>query len=245
MKFLLKIVVAIVLVGSLFSPTAFAKSDQAKESLVALGDSIPFGYNLGKTNQNPARTAYPFIIGDSADLRVRNLGVPGWQTSQLLEAIQTDQKYRQAVRHSDYVVLTIGNNDLLAILREAQIESGGNPALFQQLLQTKLSNSAIFVNIGAIIQEIRSLTDAPIVLYNVYNPFQVNDPLHLVATSILPQINFNFSAIAGFYPDVVLADAYTAFGSNQSQYVILNDIHPTIDGQIVLAQVGLRALGLQ
>ena len=245
MKSFIKVVVALVLVMSLFSPTAFAKSDQAKESLVALGDSIPFGYNLGKTNQNPAKTAYPFVIGDSADLRVRNLGVPGWQTSQLLDALQTDQKYRQAVKHSDYIVLTIGNNDLLAILRDAQIESGGDPALFQQLLQSKLSNSNIFVNIGAIIQEIRSLTDAQIVMYNVYNPFQLNDPLHFVAASILPQINFNFSAIAGVYPGIVVADAFSAFGNNQAQYVIVNDIHPTIDGQIVLAQLGLTALGLQ
>ena len=244
MKKLIKIIVVLLLASLLVAPGAFAKSDNAKESLVAVGDSIPFGLNLGQTNQNPAKTSYPYLIGKLADLRVRNLGVPGWQSDQLLEALQTDQKYRQAIIHSDYVAVTIGNNDLLAILREAATESGGNQALFQQLLQLKLSQSDVFSNIQQIITEIRSLTDSPIVLYNVYNPFQLTDPLHYVADGILPNINAAFAGLAFANEDVYLADAYTAFGNNQALYVLPGDIHPTNAGQAKLAEIGLQALSL-
>lgn len=245
MKRLIKTATAILLVSSLTAPAAFAKNENAKESLVALGDSIPFGFNLGQTNKTPAKTSYPYLIGADSDLRVRNLGIPGWQSTQLLDAIETDQKYRQAVDHADYVSVTIGSNDLLAILRAAAGESGGNQVLFQQLLQQKLASSNVFTNISETIEEIRSLTDAPIVLYNVYNPFQLNDPLHYVADSVLPQINTAFTGLAFSNSDIYVADAYTAFGNNQATYVIQGDIHPTNAGQAVLAHIGLDALGLE
>lgn len=244
MKKLFKIVAAILLVSSLSSPVAFAKNVNAKESLVALGDSIPFGYNLGKNNQHPAKTSYPYLIGEDGDLRVRNLGVTGWQSLELLTAVETDQKYRQAISHSDYVAVTIGSNDLLAILRAAAAESAGNPVLFQQLVQLKLANSDVFDNIAETILEIRSLTDSPIVIYNVYNPFQVNDPLHNVAAAFLPNVNGAFIALAYSYDDVSVADAYSAFGNDQATYVIQGDIHPTNAGQAVLSKIGLKALGL-
>lgn len=236
---------AVLLAASLMSPTAFAKSDQAKESFVALGDSIPFGYNLGQNNKNPSKAAYPYLIGAEEDLRVRNLGVPGWQSDQLLDALEEEQKYRQAVSHADYVAITIGNNDLLQILREAGAESAGNPALFQQLLVQKLQADDVFANIAAAIAETRSLTDAPIVLYNVYNPFQLNDSLHYVADAILPMINQTFTALAASSENVFLADANSAFGNNQAAYVIAGDIHPTAAGQQVLADIGSLALGFE
>ncbi|WP_240611974.1 SGNH/GDSL hydrolase family protein [Planococcus halotolerans] len=240
-----KSLAVILLATSIISPAASAKSDQAKESLVALGDSIPFGYNLGQTNQNPSKAAYPYLIGAEEDLRVRNLGIPGWQSEQLLGALEDEQKYRQAISHADYVVITIGNNDLLQILREAGEESGGNQAQFQQLLVQKLQADDVFANIAAAIAETRSLTDAPIVLYNVYNPFQLTDQLHYVADAILPGINQTFAALAASSENVYLADAYTAFGDNQAAYVIQGDIHPTAAGQQVLADIGITAFGLE
>ena len=240
-----KSLAVILLATSIISPAASAKSEQAKESLVALGDSIPFGYNLGQTNQNPSKAAYPYLIGAEEDLRVRNLGIPGWQSEQLLDALEDEQKYRQAISHADYVVITIGNNDLLQILREAGEESAGNQALFQQLLAQKLQADDVFANIAAAIAETRSLTDAPIVLYNVYNPFQVTDQLHYVADAILPGINQTFAALAASGENVYLADAYTAFGDNQATYVIQGDIHPTAAGQQVLADIGISAFGLE
>lgn len=246
---LFKSLALLLIVSLLFSTTAFAKSDNAKKSLVALGDSIPFGYNLGHNNNHaPSKYAYPYLIGDDGDLRVRNLGVPGWQTNQMLAALETDQKYRQAVRHADYIVLNIGNNDLLQALKAAQMVSNGNPLLFNQSLKQEIKDSNLFGNIGEVIKETRSLTDAPIVIYNVYNPFQADEPLHTIGLQILPTINKNFTDLTtnynAVYGNVLLADAYAAFGRNQAAYVIPDDIHPTIEGQIRLAEIGIDVLNL-
>ncbi|OJF93122.1 lipolytic protein G-D-S-L family [Alkalibacterium sp. 20] len=240
---------AVLFVSLLSSPAAFAKSDNAKESLVAVGDSIPFGYNLGQTNQNPAKTSYPYVIGKLSDLRVRNLGVSGRQSGQLLTALQTNQKYRQAIIHSDYVAVTIGSNDFLGILRAADAESREKQVPFEVILagMLKVNSPVIFNNITQTIKEVRLLTDSPIVLYNVYNPFQTYDPflLYGVAETYLPGINTVFENLASTYPDVYLADAYSAFRDNEDEeYVLPGDIHPTEAGQAKLAEIGLDALKL-
>lgn len=248
MKKIFKLSALLLVINLLFSPTTFAKSDNGNTLLVALGDSIPYGYNLSKNNENPSMFAFPYLIGNEANLQVRNLGVPGWKTIDLLRALRTDQTYRQAVKHADYITINIGNNDLLQALKAAQADSGGDPVLFTPLLQQKITGSNLFRNLGEIIKEARTLTDAPIAIYNVYNPFQKDTSLHRVALQVLPIINSTYEKLTTvfhyLYDDVLLADAYAAFGQNQATYVIPDDIHPTIKGQIKLAQIGLDVLGL-
>lgn len=253
MKKLFKLFSALLIILTFATPTAFASNDHGnghgkdhgKELLVSLGDSIPFGYGLSKDIGVPSKSAFPYLIGDEADLRVRNLAVPGWQTDDLLAALDTNKKFRKAVKHADYVTVTIGSNDFLEALRIANVESGGNPALLEKLLAQKLAQSDAFDNLADILEEIRSLTDAPIVLYNIYNPFQVNDPAHQLADRFLPQLNATYALLAGDFYNVELADAAAAFGDNQAKYVIKGDIHPTAAGQKVLAKIGLRALCLE
>ncbi|UTR12343.1 GDSL-type esterase/lipase family protein [Evansella sp. LMS18] len=247
MRCIFKTFILMLIVSLFFATDAFAKSDQAKNSLVALGDSIPFGYNLGENNNAaPYREAYPYIVGKEADMRVRNLGVPGWRTDQLLTALETDQKFRQAVRHADYITLSIGNNDLLQALAKAQQLSGGNSELFLYHLKEQIENINVYDNLDAIVGKVRSLTSAPIVFYNIYNPFQTYDPLHSVGNLVLSEINPMLDAQAlslnRRYGDVAVVDAFTAFGNNQAEYVIAGDIHPTLAGQRVLAEAGLQAL---
>lgn len=162
----------------------------------------------------------------------------------MLKALQTDQNYRQTIRHSDYITLTIGNNDLIAILRAVSIESNGDSTLYEPLLRQKLAASNVFGNVAQVITKTRALTDSPIVLYNVYNPFQLNDPLHYLADAFLPQINAAIAGLTFAAPNVYLADADGAFGNNQASFVIQDDVHPTAAGQAVLAEIGLNALNL-
>jgi lysophospholipase L1-like esterase len=233
-----------------FSSTGLAKSEVAKKSLVALGDSIPFGYNLGVNNDHPSKLAYPYIMGNQADLRVRDLAEPGWTTDQLLTALRSDEKFRQAVGHADYITMSIGNNDLLGALRRG----GGDPVAVQMQLAQTLPT--LLDNLDKTVAAIRGLTDAPIVIYNIYNPFQLTDqPLNSLSAYLLNnpdprQMDVNdlyamHTAILNMsYGNVHLADAYSAFG-NSGQYVRVGDIHPTTDGQAILAEVGLDAFGLE
>ncbi|EGA91089.1 lipolytic protein G-D-S-L family [Planococcus donghaensis MPA1U2] len=241
MKKLLQLLIAVFLVLSLGPLSVSAENNHGKDLLVSLGDSVPYGYNLGKNNNQPSKAAFPYLIGEKADLRVRNLSAYGWQTSDLLTAIETNKKYQKAIHHADYITITIAGNDFIEILRAANAESGGDSDLFKFLIQQKLSTSKAFNNLAEIINEIRTLSDAPIVLYNMYNPFQTNDPLHNIANLFLPQVNATFAELAHNFNDVHIADAYNAFGNNQEKYVLPQDIHPTKAGQKKLAKIGIKA----
>lgn len=253
MSKLFKLFSALLIILTFATPTAFASNDHGKDHgyhhgkdlLVSLGDSIAFGYGLSTDIGTPSKAAFPYLIGDEADLRVRNLAVSGWQTDDLLAALENNKKFRKAVKHADYVTVAVGSNDFLEALRLANVESGGDPVRFEKLLAQKLAQSDVFDNLAEILKEIRSLTDEPIVLYNIYNPFQVNDPVHQFADRFLPQINANYALLADAFHDVELADAAAAFGDKQAKYVIKGDVHPTAAGQKLLAKIGLRALCIE
>jgi lysophospholipase L1-like esterase len=236
---ILRTLAVLVLSCLVFSTTGFAKGPNAKESLVALGDSITFGYNLGVNNEHPSKFAFPYLIDkEGKDFRVDNLGVPGWRTDQLLNALEHDQKFQQAVKHADTIILDIGSNDLLQGLKAGEQD----PSAINRAISTML------LNLTKNISQIRTLTDAPIVVYNIYNPFQPSDPLHSLGDLLLPSINGQIGKIVDSYKAVgakiVLADAYNAYGNNQPTYILPGDIHPTIEGQEVLANLAEEALGL-
>jgi len=236
----------VALAGSLFSSTSFAGENNGnaygKVDLVGLGDSITYGYNLPDTNSNANSSAFafPYLIGDDKGLQLdsRNLGVPGWTTSDLLTAIKTDKNFKQSIKHAEYITLDIGSNDLLQTIDA----SNGNPIELQQKIIEMLP--VLTNNLDQIIQEISTLTDAPIVVYNIYNPFQLNDPMHFLANPLLTNIVNPAIRLVVSQNNAKLADAYTAFGEDQLTYVRQGDIHPTIAGQKVLAEIGEESLGL-
>ncbi|MDC3418563.1 GDSL-type esterase/lipase family protein [Aquibacillus salsiterrae] len=245
MKHLFKLMVVVLVMSLSFTGTVFAKSEQAKKSLVALGDSIPFGYNLENNNNRTSRDAYPYLIGEEADFRVRDLGKPGWTTEQLLDAVTTGDTFRDALKHADYVTISVGSNDLLAVLRKVGTV---DVATLQNEVENATQN--IVTNIIATIGEIRKLTDAPLVVYNIYNPFGEGDALNSYAPVLLDNeqgVNAAFASLPimlGKFgvSGVTIADANTAF-TDSGEYVIKGDIHPTVDGQELLAQIGLYAFG--
>lgn len=213
---------------------------EGKESLVSLGDSITFGLNLEKNNNHVSKNAYPSIIAESENFRVRNLGVSGDTTEDLLILLQTD-KYRDAIRHADVITLNIGNNDFLQGARSLIQELLTNENFEHndediQLLETITQTFGL--NLYTIIQEIRNLTDAPIILYNLYNPFFGFDQK---AGLVLSGAN-NIIQAYDADPGIVVVDAFGAFAGKQNTLILPGDVHPTTEGQELLAQLGIQAL---
>lgn len=222
--------------------SACSQDDIELAKLVALGDSITFGANLDDSEH----AAYPVLIGEEAGFDVSNLAVSGWQTGQVTAALQEDEEFQTRVKDADYIAMTIGGNDyLLQILGNAQTESSNDPMRIANSLLQQLSTNPLGADLKALIDEIRSLTDAKILLYNVYNPLPPSSELYDIGESLLPQINAIFTEIAESHENVVLADAFSAYQEKQADYIIAGDIHPTAEGQAVLAEIGLEALGLE
>lgn len=221
--------------------SACAQDDAEQATLVALGDSITYGANL----EDREVSAYPYLMGEAAELEVQNLAVSGWQTGQLIDALRTDAEYQQIVSEADFIAMTIGGNDLLRILRTAEAESGGSMEVMMGIILEELASNVVFDEVGELIEEIRSLTDARILLFNIYNPLPPSSSLYFIGDSLLPQVNTAIANVAEIYEDVHLADAFTAYQNNQDAYIIAGDIHPTEEGQAVLAEIGMEAINAE
>jgi lysophospholipase L1-like esterase len=219
-----------------------ANNGQAKQSIVSLGDSITFGWNLDGTGKNThvSKEAFPAIVASEEHFRIRNLGVGDDTSSDLLNLLQTE-KYREAIRHADYISVDIGSNDFL---------QGAKPVINRLLTipnyQPTSTDYALIkdittrmgMNLAVIIKEIRSLTDAPIVLYTLYNPFAGYD---VQAGGLLQGANDIIKSYDAD-PSIVVADAFKAFIGKQDKLILPGDVHPNTEGQEVLAQLALDAL---
>lgn len=243
--------------GILVQATASAAVQQPQEGvLVALGDSITFGYNLTDTNGNttPSHSAFPYLIGRDTGYTISDLGVPGWTSDDLRVALGTPN-FARAVQGAAAITLDIGSNDLLRLagqmhLLDAAQKDPTAPVTVtpEQQAQFTQAIQQFGVNLNSILTTLRSQTQAPIVLYNLYNPFPPGTGLNTVTEQFEQAENAIIAKAVQSVPRVALADVHTAFAGKQAEYVRVaqGDVHPTASGQAVLAQAGesaLRALG--
>ncbi len=216
--------------------------------LVALGDSITYGLYLDADVTKPSTLAFPHLI-EAGKHEVINLGVPGLTSAQLLQLLQTNEEYLTAVQQASIITVNIGNNDLLQAAGIAEAIENGEPIIIDEELQNKLDGAVLEMaqNLQAIMGMIRQQSDAPVVLYNLYNPFGENeDPflqsLHLLGEELIPAINSQIIHPIANQSAAVVADAYTAFSGKQSVYITYDFVHPNALGHEALAAAGVAAL---
>lgn len=245
-------VIAISSVGS--TTAAFADTAKAQGSLVALGDSITFGWNLDDTKNNSvaSQSAFPFVMGKDDNFETTDLGLGGATSGDLLTALQTPS-FMTAVKGAKVITLDIGSNDLLGLAGQMGLLTTAqqDPTTPIQLTAQQQQQFADAItqfgkNLPLILAAIRQQNPAaPIVLFNLYDPFpsQVT-ALHAVTESLQLTQNQIIAQVAATMKNVAVVDAHKAFDGKQLAYVRVaqQDVHPTVAGQAALALAGEAAL---
>lgn len=210
--------------------------------LVALGDSISFGYNLGP-NLQPSPLAFPYLMGQQENLPVNDLAVPGWTSGDLLTALPT-APFAEALSSAKVVTIDIGSNDLLSIgLKDGILFSGQSSLTPAELEAITAAIQGFGTNLAAIVGMVqKEAPQAKVVLYNLYNPI----PSQMVVLSTLVNspimaMNQIVGQVAAQY-HLTVANAYQAFAGQQQIDVLTEDVHPSPVGQLVLAKLGEQAL---
>ncbi|RIV26452.1 SGNH/GDSL hydrolase family protein [Alicyclobacillaceae bacterium I2511] len=212
--------------------------------LVALGDSISFGYNLGPNNNQPSQKAFPYLLAKWNGDTVQDLGVPGWTSSNLLTALQQNTAFQSTVRQASVITIDIGSNDLLGLAEQDGLLTASNPDVTpQEQSQFAQAIAGFAQNLPQILERVHSLAPhAYIVLYNLYDPISSQyTGLHALAEQLVGKENQVIAGVAS-QAGLTVADAYAAFNGNQNVLVRPADVHPTVLGQDALAAVGERAL---
>ncbi|GMA50903.1 hypothetical protein GCM10025857_22600 [Alicyclobacillus contaminans] len=171
-------------------------------------------------------------------MQVDNLGVPGWESADVLHALQTT-KFRKAIAAANVVTLDIGSNDLLHTSYDLAAMANTTPPAKNQVMSDPLFQQSLAQyskNLPAILTQLRTLTKAPIVLLNLYNPFPDGSDLHAVAEQVVAAANQVIYATAARF-DVPVADIHSVFNHQQATDVRIEalDIHPTVTGQQAIA----------
>ncbi|WP_304457936.1 SGNH/GDSL hydrolase family protein [Alicyclobacillus sendaiensis] len=218
--------------------------------LVALGDSITFGYNLGN-NHEPSPLAFPYLLAKKEGWRAVDLGVPGWTSGDLLRALRTNAAMRADVAAAQVITVDIGSNDLL-LPALAMLPKGADWA---RVTPTSSQAATLASKLAQGIQDVRSNLAsilsllhqdnprATVVVYDLYNPFPASDKwLHQTAESAIVAANVAIAADAVAVGDPV-ADAYDTL-TDPSADILPHDVHPTALGQRLLAEAGEQALAL-
>lgn len=238
------LLVFILLFGAIFAPTVSAANVGGKKlKIVSLGDSITYGWNLDPDKSKPSDYAFPNWIGER-DHKVTNLSKPGWTSSQLLSEMEQNPDYADAIRKADIITLNIGSNDLLLATGIAAIIKSGQPFEITPELQQKINVAfgQLAVNLNSIMENIRENTDAPVILYTLYNPFGLTgipkfDSYHFTGNYLLTPVNQTIILPHAKKGSVLIADAFSAYDGKQAAYILPGDIHPTVEGQAALAKL--------
>ncbi|MCL6515846.1 SGNH/GDSL hydrolase family protein [Alicyclobacillus sp.] len=240
------------LVTLLTIPAAPAAADTRRPSgallpgqrLVALGDSIPFGYGLpgavapvtarSLSELRPAPAAYPLLVARDNQARAVDLAVPGWTSSDLLGALGT-APFAHALRQANVVTIEIGSNDLLRAAPErTAAQTGGAVRVDPARVQAAISQ--LGKNLPLILAAVRKQTAAPIVLFNLYNPYPAASSLHTAAESAVSAANQVIAATAA-QNAIPVVDAHAVMDGHQTLLIRVaeGDIHPNAAGQRALA----------
>lgn len=215
----------------------------------ALGDSLASGA-LAQEGY-VARYATYVNTDTGANVTTVNLGIPGWHSGDLLNAIQNDPAMRASISNAQIVTFDIGGNDLSdAHSSYTGGTCGGTDG--QDCLRTAVSTFE--TNWDAIVSALLALrpTSTTIIrTMDIYNPYVAADMQAGIFTIVEPyldQVNSHIHASgqANGIPVATVHQAFNGAGGSTDPgtlgLIALDGFHPNDAGHKVIADQ-LRVLG--
>ncbi|PWK15922.1 SGNH/GDSL hydrolase family protein [Tumebacillus permanentifrigoris] len=213
-----------------------------RKTLVALGDSITAGVG-GTWNRGYPTHLAKRLEAQHADLKLVNWGIPGLTIPRLTKALRKGDHLYDTLATADWIVMTIGGNDVINLF----------PKRFDESEPLTLQSQTIARELDLLMTTLISLTTCPIYLGNLYNPF----PQSELAAHLIGALNrLHLTPLAKRYQHVHLvplsnvlrgeeprAIQYFKTGSIQDmKKYFRRPIHPNDHGHELIAEAFYRAI---
>lgn len=257
-----EIFAAFLLAFSLIASPAYRPAEYSG-TLVALGDSITYGYGLEDID-----TRYSQLLADELGMEHVNLAVNGYKAEDLLKQLTEDERTIESVSGAEVVCLSIGGNELLGPFIQtimSKLPAGtdvtaitmqdiiglmqsvtADPTVMPQLKGAIDVRISIFAaQYPQIIERIYELNpEAVIVSQTLYNPVAGIMPM---ADALLGQMYYAFGDISDiilYTHGPIVVDTAAAFLGKASELTNISafDIHPNLAGHKVIAGLMKDAL---
>lgn len=230
------------------------------EYFIAFGDSITAGYRLEApddpgyvrycdANYGKSRDLYVNKIAEHYSLDIYNYAVSGYTSEDLLNLIRRmGTKQRAIVNKSEFIVISIGGNDLLKILNEETISlaiQSKVTGVFRPIESIDSVLNGVNENYRKTIGLLSEIApDVMIYGQTMYNPFIAcvgGIDLGDIFGPYIEMLNDVFEQIANDYPNFSLVDV-SPLNENTDSYYRDADIHPTVIGHASIAECYIEAI---
>ncbi|WP_174732961.1 SGNH/GDSL hydrolase family protein [Mesobacillus harenae] len=206
-------------------------------NIVAAGDSLTEG--IGDSTKRGGYLPYLEELIEKEknirEVRMDNFGIKGNKSSQLIDRIKSEE-VRTSIRESDMVILTIGGNDVMKVVRENFTQLELDPFNVERSNYEK--------RLVTILNEIRSINnETMVVLVGLYNPFykwftdieEMND--------IIDEWNSVSRSIVARYPSAYFVEIGDIFQTEEENLLYTDQFHPNDRGYELMAQRIFESLG--
>jgi len=215
---------------------------------VVLGDSIAAEYGS-------RGNGYASIVANTQGFELNILARDGWTTRDVINQLSNDDSARYDVATADVIQLVIGGNDLREPTPAGpaidEIDRSGDYTLWNAHCDV------IAERFATIVELVRELNpDAPFFVFNQYTPnvkslgfipagyvfgatrYISGTTLYIYAQNeAIPYWNSTFETYLEQNPGAfMLVNVFDAFPSNANSYYMIDTIHPSATGHIMLAQ---------
>ncbi len=204
-----------------------------KPFYLVLGDSIAYGSGVA----NAKEACYGKIVADTNGYEYENFAVPGHTTANLIKRL-SEKEVIEAVEKADIISISIGGNDFLM--------SNIIGLMFDSMVMDDHSKydeiaENFSVNLSKIIDIINEHNeDAVILMQTLYNPQSgyLRPPYQQGADRINAAILRYSEENPG---EIVIVDVGAALGDDPLNFAG-DDIHPSVKGNEIIAEVVLEKL---
>jgi lysophospholipase L1-like esterase len=208
----------------------------------ALGDSLAAGA-LAQEGYVPRYATY-VNIDTGANVSTLDLGIPGWHSGDLLDALHNDPIFRSQVSGAQLVTWDIGGNDLANAHAHFVQKTCGGPDN-QDCLRSAVS--MFESNWDAIVVELLTLRDPSKTILrtmDIYNPYVASDTKAGILTTLEPYLDevnshIHANAQANSIPVAAVHQAFNGADGTQDPGtlgLIADDgFHPNDAGHKVIA----------
>jgi len=235
-----------ILLGGCVSSVSPANSTRAAEpagrgheawSVVALGDSVPSGYNCGCTPY-PELSATSLTVPATRDVAATNDAVNGFTSSDVLRQLRSDSDVSSDVRKADVVEIEVGAND---------VAYSGSCRTSVDCYQSTIP--AIKQNLPEIVAQVRELTNGHpvlVVLLDYWNVWlggqyaKARGPGYVdAADTVTDQVNTIIKGTAietgSSYVDLRAVFKGPDYDNDETGYLASDGDHPNMAGHEQIA----------
>lgn len=200
--------------------TVFTQNDY---HITALGDSLTQGVGDETNRDGYLSTLKRRLTASDYRVRIENFGRRGFQTTQIIERIEEENTVQRSLRRADIVLLTVGANDMLQIVRDNILN------LEQELFESEINDYEL--RLTELIETIRTYNeDADIFLIGFYNPFEGYFDDIDALEDILIEWNNTGEAVFTDDPHGHFIPIHDLFGIEQVNLLADDNFHPNETG---------------